>query len=172
MKLIITPFDQSFDRQQFSCGENLLDDYLKKYARQDIKRNISRIFVSSTPDCPKRVIGFYSLSANSLDPELLPNNLRKKLPKFPLPVSLLGRLAIDKKFKSQGVGKMLLVDSMKRVYYASQSLAVYALIVEAINEDAKKYYEKFGFIPLPDQPFKLFLPLSTIESLINSSISR
>ena len=167
MKLLIKPLNQTHDRESFKSGKIVLDNYIKNYAKQDIKRNISRTFVVSFEDSPKKIIGYYSLSANSLEPALLPEQQIKKLPKNPLHVSLLGKLAVDQKFQSQGLGKILLIDALIKIYVASQTIAVYAVIVDALNEDARIYYEKYGFISLPNNPLKLFLPLSTIESLVD-----
>jgi len=158
--------DKTHDRKSFSCGEKSLDQYFQQFATQDIKRNISRIFVA-TEKKRKTIVVFYSLSANSIDASDLPLNLRKKLPKYPVPISLLGRLAVSQDVQHQGMGKVLLADALQRVYHASKAMAVYAVIVEALDENAKKFYQKFGFLDLPNKPLTLFLPLQTIKKLIN-----
>lgn len=167
MELQIDLLNKNHDRKSFGCGDPTLDQYIQHYASQDIKRNISRVFVATIIDEPERIVGFFSLSANVLAPELLPESMARKLPEFPLPVTLLGRLAVSLDFQEKGVGKILLADAMKRVYFASQTVAVYALIVEALNENAKHFYEKFGFISLPDKPLKLFIPLQTIREIVS-----
>lgn len=167
MELHISLLNKTHCRKTFCCGEVSLDHYIQQFASQDVKRNINRVFVATTIERPEQIIGYFSLSANSLDPELLPKNIIRKLPGYPLPVTLLGRLAVSIDFQEKGIGKILLADAMKRVYFASQSIAVYALIVEALNDDAKYFYEKFGFIALPDKPLNLFIPIQTIRDIIS-----
>ena len=166
MEFQIGLLNNNHERKQFRCGEPTLDQYIQQFASQDIKRNINRVFVASTVKKPEQIVGFFSLSANSLEPSTLPKKLMRRLPKYPLPVTLLGRLAVRDDFQGKGVGKILLADAMRRVYFASQTIAVYALIVEALNDDAKYYYEKFGFVPLPSKPLYLFLPLQTIKEIL------
>lgn len=156
--------DKTHDRQSFTCGEKSLDSYLKQYASQDIKRNINRLFVA-TEQKQKAIVAYYSLSANSLDVNNLPEKIKSRLPKYPIPVSLLGRLAVSIDFQGQGIGKIVLADALKRVYHASQAMAVYAVVVDALDETAKQFYEKFGFIPLAKKKMSLFLPLQTIKQL-------
>ena len=166
MELQIGLLNNKHERKQFRCGEPTLDQYIQQFASQDIKRNINRVFVASTIEKPEQIVGFFSLSANSLEPGALPKNLLRRLPKYPLPAPLLGRLAVSDDFQGKGGGKILLADAMRRVYFASQTIAVYALIVEALNDDAKYYYEKFGFVPFPSKPLHLFLPLQTIKDIL------
>ena len=140
--------NKTHDRKHFSCGKLELDQYLQHFAAQDIKRNISRIFVAIQKDKPEQIIGFFSLSANSLDVNDLPENIKQKLPKYPVPVSLLGRLAVSREFQNKGIGKILLAEALQRVYYASKAIAVYAIVVEALDNNAKNFYQKFGHLSL------------------------
>ena len=93
----------------------------------------------------------------------MPAVLAKKLPQYPLPAVLLGRLAVDTQFQGQGLGKLLLVDALKRALAASQSIAVHAMVVDAKDAQAKSFYEKFGFIASSDLPLRLFLPLKSVQ---------
>lgn len=152
--------DKSFDRSLFDCGENQLNNFLKAKARQNQSLNFNKTFVAiESGDKAKRVLGFYSLSMGEIDLSSLPESISKKLPKHPVPVARMGRLAVDTSTKGQGLGKLLLVDAMKRVQSASELVGVYALLVDAKDDNAKSFYKKYGFIELVDEPMTLFLPL-------------
>jgi uncharacterized protein with HEPN domain/uncharacterized protein (DUF1778 family) len=135
-----------------------------KYASQDIKRKFAQVFVIC-PSNSEEIIGFYSLSASAIKISSLPSEIAKKLPKYPVPVSLLGRLAVDKNYQKKGIGGLLLADAIKRVIKASEIIAIYALVVSAKNETAKTFYTHYGFIELLDQNKSLFLPLKTAVNL-------
>ena len=161
--LVITPLNPTHDRTTFECGVEALDRYLKKQAKQDIKRRISRVFIATKPDNPRSTIGFYTLSTLSIELNQLPEKLARKLPKHPVPAALIGRLAVRDFAQGQGVGKMLLADAIKRTMAVSDQIAIYAMVVDAINENAKGFYEQFGFIRLRDDSPRLFLPLKLIN---------
>ena len=112
-------------------------------------------------------MGYYSLSAGSLAANDLPERSRSRLPRYPVPVVLLGRLAVAKSHQNKGLGSLLLTDSLQRVLQASQVMAVYAVVVDALNDQAAEFYRQFGFISLPSQPLKLFLPMDSIATLID-----
>lgn len=167
MELIISPLGKSHDRKSFDCGEHSLNDYLQQYANQDIKRRINKVFVASKPNAPQEVIGYYGLSAGSLDANDLPEGLRRRLPRYPVPVVLLGRLAVSRYHQGQGLGSILLADALQRIVQASQVMAVYAVVVDALDDRAAEFYQQFGFIPLPSQSLKLFLPMDSIAALLD-----
>ena len=160
--LVIEPLNTSHDRPNFHCGVDALDRYLKKQAKQDIKRRISRVFIATTPDNPKKVIGYYTLSSLSIELNQLPEKLSRKLPKHQVPAALIGRLAVSQIAQGKGVGKMLLADAIKRTLAVSDQIAIYAMVVDAINDNAKGFYEQFGFTSLSDDSPRLFLPLKSI----------
>ena len=161
--LVVQPLNPTHGRTGFQCGVEALDRYLKKQAKQDIKRRISRVFVATRPDNPKTVIGYYTLSTLSIELNQLPEKLARKLPKHPVPAALIGRLAVSNAAQGQGVGKMLLADAIKRTLAVSDQVAIYAIVVDAINENAKGFYEQFGFTRLSDDSPRLFLPLKSIN---------
>ena len=161
--LVIEPLDLTYDRSGFRCGVEALDRYLKKQAKQDIKRRISRVFVATKPDNPKTVIGYYTLSTLSIELNQLPEKLARKLPKHPVPAALIGRLAVSNAAQGQGVGKMLLADAIKRTLAVSDQIAIYTMVVDAINDNARGFYEQFGFTRLSDDSPRLFLPLKSIN---------
>jgi ribosomal protein S18 acetylase RimI-like enzyme len=134
--LVIEPLNRTHDRTGFQCGVEALDRYLKKQAKQDVKRRISRVFVATKPDNPEAVIGYYTLSTLSIELNQLPEKLARKLPKHPVPAALIGRLAVSKAAQGQRVGKMLLADAIKRTLAVSDQIAIYTMVVDAINDNA------------------------------------
>lgn len=160
--LIIAPLDTIHDRASFHCNVEALDHYIHKQAGQDIKRSISRVFVAALPDNPKNVIGYYSLSSLSIELSQLPAKLARKLPKHPIPAALIGRLAVSKNAQGYGIGKMLLADAIKRTLSVSDQIAIYTMVVDAISNEAKSFYEQYGFAKLSDNSSRLFLPLKSV----------
>lgn len=158
MEFRIRALDGEVETAGFRCGEAALDEYLQRYAKQDIKRGVARVFVATPADQGSVVAGFYTLSAASIASEQLPETLRKKLPRYPVPAALLGRLAVSETAQGQGLGSILLADACKRVAAASQTLAVAAIIVDAKSPAAAAFYQHFGFIELPGQPGRWMLP--------------
>lgn len=166
MAYAIRALDSDALTADFTCGEKALDEYLQRYARQDIKRGVARVFVASPVEQPQVVAGFYTLSAASIAAETLPDPLRKKLPRYPVPVALLGRLAVSLPFQGKGLGSILLADACKRVAAASETLAVAAIVVDAKSPRAAGFYKHFGFIELPGQPGRWMLPRSYFAGLV------
>jgi GNAT superfamily N-acetyltransferase len=147
------------DRAAFSCGVAALDDWFRQRASQDERRNIARVFVAVDRD--GSVIGFYSLSSFTIALADMPPEHAKRLPRYDaIPAALIGRLARDQKVRGKGVGDLLLADAIRRVIDASRSLAVFAIVVDAIDETAAAFYRDFGFQPFPSRPLRLFMPAS------------
>ena len=161
--LVIVPLNAAHNRGGFQCNVDALDHYIHKQAGQDIRRRISRIFVAVLPDNPKEVMGYYTLSSLSIRLEQLPQKLARKLPKHPVPAALIGRLAVTHNAQGCGIGKMLIVDAIKRTLSVSDQIAIYAMVVDAINDNAKDFYEQLGFIRLSDNTSRLLLPLKSFE---------
>jgi len=168
MSYLTEPLAPKHKKAAFSCGKDLLDNYLHFQANQDVKRKLSTCFVFIDSET-QLIKGYYTLANNSIPLSLVPNTLQKKLPKsyVSIPTTLLGRLAIDSKFQGQGLGKNLLIDALKRSYEIAHTIGSFALIVNPLDKDAEYFYEKYGFIKLPDSA-KMFLPIKTIESLFNA----
>ena len=158
MTYSIRPLDADARTADFKCGELALDEYLQRYASQDIKRGVARVFVVYPLEQPQVVAGFYTLSAASVAADTLPEKWRKKLPRYPVPVALLGRLAVHQRHHGQGLGAILLADACQRVAAASATLAVAALVVDAKSPQAAAFYRHFGFIELPGQAGRWMLP--------------
>lgn len=165
MTYSIRPLDAEARTADFKCGELALDEYLQRYATQDIKRGVARVFVASPTQQLQVVSGFYTLSAASVAADTLPEKWRKKLPRYPVPVALLGRLAVGQQSHGQGLGSILLVDACNRVAAASETLAVAAIVVDAKSPKAAAFYQHFGFIELPGQPSRWMLPRSHFAGL-------
>lgn len=161
----IRPLDHNMDTADFDCGETALDEYLQRYASQDIKRGVARVFVASPTGQPRGGAAFYTLSAASIAAETLPEKLRKKLPRYPVPVALLGRLAVSRQTQGQGLGSILLADACKRVATASETLAVAAIVIDAKSPQAAAFYQHFGFIEMLGQPGRWMLPRSHFANL-------
>ena len=161
---IIEPLGPNHERAAFSCGVPSLDEYLQRQASQDQKRNLAAVFIL-TPD-GKSVAGFYTLSAHAIEADRLPDDLARKLPRFPIPATLLGRMAIAQTMRGQGLGEFLLLHSLERALQASRQVASWAVLVDA-KEDAREFYIKHDFIPFPGQPNRLFLPMKTIEKMFD-----
>jgi ribosomal protein S18 acetylase RimI-like enzyme len=151
------------DRAGFSCGVPALDAYLQKQAGQDVRRRVAVAFVA-TPD-GKTIAGYYTLSQYSVELGVLPEELAKKLPQYPLvPATLIGRLAVSVAFRGQGIGELLLMDALYRCLGGSRQVASAAVIVDAKDERAAAFYRKYGFLELPKVEQRLFLPMATIEA--------
>lgn len=150
--------------KSFSCGKPELDEYLKRYAKGNHKKGIGKTFVLKEEHC---VCGFYTISMGSVEFDSVPEKMKKGLPKYPTPVAKIGRLAVDENAKGNGVGKFLLIDAFHRIYEASRSVAAFAVVVDAKDEEAKEFYIHFGFIECKDSDLTLFLPMETINSLFS-----
>jgi predicted GNAT family N-acyltransferase len=151
-------------KEAFFCGKEMLDNYIKNQAGQDVNRKLSACFVFLRDN--KKVQGHYTLSNNSILLEDIPDSFRKNLPISyrSIPTSLLGRLAVNSEYKGKGLGKTLLVEALKRSYLISKEIGSFTVIVDPIDEDAENFYLKSGFIKLPDSG-KMFLPMKTVQQL-------
>ena len=163
----IEPFGQDHNREGFSCGIEPLDVYIRQQAGQDSKRNLAAIFIMTADS--KLIAGYYTLSAHSLNVNDLPLDLRKKLPRIPIPVTLLGRMAISTLLQRQGLGAYMLADALQRTWRGSQQIASWAMVVDT-KENARDFYLANGFLALPDAPDRLFLPMKTIGELFRKSV--
>lgn len=167
MIFAIAALARHHDRSGFNCGSEPLDRYIRKQASQDARRRVARVFVA-LPEGGAEVAGFYTLGAGSIERAALPLEAAKRLPYHPVPVALIGRLAVDRRWAGLGLGSALLADAFRRVIGASEALAVYAVVVDAKDERAQAFYEHFGFIRLPATERSLFYPVAAIERLIGA----
>ena len=165
MDYLTIPLEKSFNRKEFDCGKSSLNDYIKTQVSQDVRKKLSVCFVLLNSD-QKTVDGYYTLSNGSIPYDSVPEDLRKRYPKSYeyIPVTLLGRLALDEKVKGQGFGSKILIDALKRSLKVSEELGSVAVIVDPLDGDAENYYNHFGFIKLPNSG-KMFLDMKTIKKL-------
>jgi GNAT superfamily N-acetyltransferase len=143
-----------------------LDRYLREQASQDARRKAATPFVLVTGE--NRIAGYYTLSVNIILAEDLPAEMVKKLkwPPYPeLLVTLIGRLAHASTFRGQGIGELLLMDALKRALRTSARVASLAAVVDAKDEEARRFYGRYGFLSFPDERKRLYLPMKTIEKL-------
>jgi len=166
-KLIICLLDISHhDRDAFDCGEPALNAYLQKTAGQHLKKGIANTYILVNRSESQRIMGFFTLSFLEVDSSEVPEKYGRKLPRLHLPAVKLGRLAVDKSCQGKNYGGLLLIDALRRVAAAIRNTAgVVGLFVDAKNPNPAAFYEKFGFIPLRDNPFSLMIPQQTILGL-------
>ena len=163
---LVEPLGRQHDRASFSCGNPALDQYLKQLARQDARRHVAAPFVLVPEPGDKTILGYYTLSSFAVDLSDLPQDVARKLPAYPnVPVTLLGRLAVDQRHAGQGLGEFLLIDALHRAFTQSSQIAAVAVVVDAIDASAVRFYKHFNFIPFPDRQNRLFLPMQTIAVL-------
>jgi len=164
--------DKSHNRTLFNSGNQVLDRYLREQSRQDSSRNVCATFV--IPDNRNNVQGFYTLSSAAIESSNFPSELLRKLPRYThLPVTLLGRLAVDMTYQSKGVGEFLLLDALHRCFLNSATIGAMAVVVEAKNFKAEKFYQRFDFQVFKNNPTQfayagLFMPMSKIKTLFSS----
>jgi predicted GNAT family N-acyltransferase len=164
--ITVEPLGRQHDRTAFHCGADALDRYLKQQARQDADKRVAAPFVAVNPP-DTRVLGYYTLSASVLTLTDLPDELTSKLPRYPqLPVTLLGRLAVDQSARGRRLGEHLLLDALHRSLTHADQIAAMAVVVDAKDENAASFYRHYGFIPLQAQPKRLFVPMRVVAQLL------
>lgn len=161
----IEPLGKSHERSQFASGVRALDEYLARFARQNHESGVAKTFVAVGSDSPRRVLGYYSISAGAIERENLPVQAAKRFPSFPIPVARLARLAVDQDWQGRGLGEDLLMDALHRVLRASRDIGIVAMLIDAKDEKARRFYGRYEFESLPDQPLTLWLPMSAIKKL-------
>jgi GNAT superfamily N-acetyltransferase len=169
----IEPLEKrAHDRDSFSCGKPELDDYLKQIARRAAEVGTGRTWVAIDPATPpdaagrRPVLGYYTVSMHSVDVSVLPEKRRAGLPRAQVPAALLGRLAVDVRQQGRGLGGFLLIDALRRISSAAEHVAAHAVVLDAIDDDAKRFYERYGFLELTDNPLHLFLPMASVRLLV------
>lgn len=158
----IVPLSKDHDRTQFTCGKAPLDNYIRRQVSQDVKRKLATCFV--LPDDDNKVIGYYTLSSAGIPRDLVPESISKRLPRAysELPVTLLGRLAIDKHHLNKGYGKIMLVNALQKSLTSSKNIiASAAVVVDPIDDEAIAFYKYFGFISLEGSD-RMFMAMATI----------
>ena len=143
MSWSIVDFDKSYDRKNFDCGESALNNYLKNQMSQDLKRkaNVPMLAVDSND----KVVGYYTLSSGHIEFLNFPSSLKSKIAPYPVPIARIGRLAVDNTMKGQGLGEELLMHAIDRAEQVSKLMGIRAVVVDAKNPRAEKFYLKYGF---------------------------
>lgn len=162
-KYAIEPLTASHDRESFDCGETSLNEFLKRFARQNNEKGLSRTYVAVRSGEP-RIYGYYTISSGSVGFEAVPQNL----PRYPVPVVHLGRLAVDNSHKGLRLGHALLADALLKVMSISEQIGISAIEVYALNEAARDFYLKFGFTELLDDRRHLYLSIGKVRKIIGS----
>ena len=160
--LRVEPLTAGHDRSGFESGVEPLDRYFRSQAGQDARKNMAAPFVLMLHD--GTVAGYYTLSSTAIRLAELPAQPVRRLPRYPLvPATLLGRLAVDRRQQGRGYGRFLLADALYRA--SASEIASFAVVVDAKDEGARSFYERESFLPLPDQPMKLFRPMADLRQL-------
>lgn len=150
------------DAASFDCGVESLNTFLRQYAGQNARKGINKTHVALYPQT-QRIAGFYTLSAGSISFSAVPPECSRRLPNYPIPTVHLGRLAVDKQAQGKGLGGLLLLDAIETVRRTAESIGIFAVSVDALDDNAVSFYRSFGFIALLDDPRHLFLPIATIR---------
>ncbi len=159
----IEPLNRTHERAGFDCEKPSLNDFLHTFVSQYEKRNLGRTYVACREGSP-RVLAYYTLASGSVGAQSLPAKLGKKLPRHEIPVVLLARLAVDRSVRGSGLGGIMLRDAMIRALELSDKLGIHAVVVDALDAEARAFYEHFGFMTLTDNERRLFLPVGTIRA--------
>lgn len=156
------PLEKSFDREAFDCGVEPLNEYLRKFALQNQKKDAARTYVVAGAE--NQVLGYYTLVFGAVEPSDVPNNISSGLGRYQIPIILLARLAVGLSEKGKGLGGLLMQDAFLRAIQAADIAGLRAIMVQAKDEVARSFYEKLGFQPAVSDHLKLFLKISEIRS--------
>jgi GNAT superfamily N-acetyltransferase len=160
VSLQIQGLQSHHDRKDFDCGEAPLNDFLQRFARQQGDKDFSRTYVATEAE-QSRILGFYAISSASIDFANWPADLR--LPRYPIPIVRIGRLAVDNRSQGQGLGLTLLQHAMTLAVTTAEKIGLYAVVVDAKHEAAAAFYMQYGFVRFPDQRLSLFLTIDVIR---------
>jgi len=152
---------EAHDVSSFDSGVPVLDDWLKKRALANEERGASRTYVVTAGG---RVVGYYALAAGAVAQQQATGRIRRNMPD-PIPVMVLGRLAVDQAFQGKGLGAPLLRDSVLRTRQAADVIGIRAMVVHAISADAKRFYERYGFTESPMDPMTLMITLANLDKI-------
>ena len=158
--IIIESLSPHHSRHDFDCGVEELNSYLQRYSGQHERKGIGRTYVATKTD-ERRVLGYYTIASSAVAFDVVPENL----PRHPVPVALVGRLAVDNIARNQRLGEMLLIHALRSAQRAAEIVGIYAVMVDALDESAKRFYRKYGFNELTDDHLHLYLPMKAIERL-------
>ena len=161
--MIEEPLNRDHDRKSFDCGISEINDFLRRYARQNAERGVAQTFVLVEPHEPRTILGYYSLSTAQVDFEQVSEEHRRRLPKYPVPAARMGRLGVDHRHQGQGIGSRLLGLAIRRCQAIRKEIGIVVLVVDAKDEAAASFYEHHGFTAVERDPLTLYLHLELRE---------
>lgn len=159
--MILVLLSSHHDRKGFNCGEPSLNQYLQQHARQSAAKRISRTFAAVEDEKTPTILGYHTTLVTILEVSQIP----AKISKSRIPALLLARLAVDQRFQGQGIGEFLLLDVLRRAVVISEQTGLHAVVLDALTDRAKDFYLRYGFSELLDDPYHLYIPISTIIDL-------
>jgi GNAT superfamily N-acetyltransferase len=163
------PINKKHDREAFDCGEEALNKFVRLYARKSHELGGAKTFLAIDDSDKKTILGFYSLSPSSVKYSQTPDIIRRGLAHHDVPGFRLARLAVDRRFKGQGIGGQLLLAAGRRCLLASAEVGGVVLVIDAKNERVAGWYASYGAVPLLDAPLTMLLPLATIENALKKA---
>jgi predicted N-acetyltransferase YhbS len=165
--LPVEPLDGGHDVSTFNSGKPPLDSWLQRYALANQRLDSSRTFVTCPDFNAKKVAGYYSLTVGSVQHEDSPRGVHERMPsRYPIPVMLLARLAVDQGFHKMHLGSALMKDSLIRTVRVAADAGIRAMMVDALDDEARTFYEHFGFEQSPTNDLQLFLPIARIRASV------
>jgi GNAT superfamily N-acetyltransferase len=163
------PINKEYDREAFDCGEEALNEFLRRYARRSHELGGAKTFLAIDGADSKTILGFYSLTPASVEYARTPEIIRRGLARHDVPGFRLARLAVDRRVQGEGLGGQLLLAAGRRCLLASTEVGGVALVIDAKNERVAGWYTRYGAVPLLDAPLSLLLPLATIEAALRKA---
>lgn len=163
------PIRKTHDREAFDCGDETLNEFLRRYARKSHERGGAKTFLAVDDADKKTILGFYSLSPASVEYARTPEIARHGLARHDVPGFRLARLAVDRRWQGQGIGGQLLLAAGRRCLLAAAEVGGVVLVIDAKNERVAAWYASYGAVPLLDAPLTLLLPLATIEAALRKA---
>jgi predicted GNAT family N-acyltransferase len=160
MMFTVEQLSSHHHRRDFDCGVEELNAYLQRYSGQHERKGMGRTYVATKENDP-RVLGYYTISSSAVAFDAVP----EKIPHHPVPVALIGRLAVANGVRNQRLGETLLIHALRSAQRAAKIVGIYAVVVDAVDESARNFYVKYGFNELTDDRLHLYLPMKAIERL-------
>ena len=163
------PISKKHDREAFDCGDDALNQFLRRYARKSHERGGAKTFLAIEDAGSKAILGFYSLSPASVEYTRTPEVIRQGLARYDVPGFRLARLAVDRRWQGRGIGGQLLLAAGRRCLLAAAEVGGVVLVIDAKNERVAAWYASCGAVPLLDAPLTLLLPLATVEAALRKA---
>ena len=165
------------DRNTFDCNKESLNDFLKKNASQNMKAGVSKTFVlpaEAAEGEKAAVCSFYTLTPSQIERETIPDNkVQKSLPRYPVPVILIGQLAVNSQCQGQGLGEITLIKALNHCVDLAEKIAFQAVVVDVLDDDAEKFYDQYGFLKFEkkdsSEKLRLYMPMKTIKTLFGTN---